>query len=286
MLSIAVGAPVILLCNLSKVSVNGLRGYIHKLESDGPTVYFQGKILKLSHFNFTEKNALRKQFPIKLAYALTVHQAQGQTLSDVVVDCSDFFAPSQLEVPVGRVKMSGLQVINYKPQLGKMRHSDSVYEFYINYRDCHSFCCRRTPVKSQLSAFPSPEEDQIPPPETEHVAGTSTDESYEEPSTPDIPNVKVILETIKIKQGSAELTPKQKLYNDAVTSIKATDHPAVQRMIDSFHASLPNNLQDLKGKDPNVQTNFYKRLHIFLTDKGFLNHIRAVFNKDNTGQDC
>ena len=37
--------------------------------------------------------AARNQYPIKLAYALTVHPAQGMTLSKVELDCDSFVAP-------------------------------------------------------------------------------------------------------------------------------------------------------------------------------------------------
>lgn len=46
-----------------------------------------------------------KQFPIKLAYAFTIHKAQGQTYEKVILDLnSHIFAPGQLYVALSRAK--------------------------------------------------------------------------------------------------------------------------------------------------------------------------------------
>lgn len=66
-----------------------------------------------------------------LAFALTVHRAQGQTLDFVEVDCYSFFAPGQMGVAVGRATtISGLRIVNFNKQAAYKRHSDIVYEFY------------------------------------------------------------------------------------------------------------------------------------------------------------
>ena len=52
----------------------------------------------------TTFDMIRKQFPIKLAYAFTVHKAQGQELGQVLIDTSTpTFAHGQLYVALSRV---------------------------------------------------------------------------------------------------------------------------------------------------------------------------------------
>jgi hypothetical protein len=48
--------------------------------------------------------ATRQQFPLKLAWALTVHAVQGDGVEPLVVDCRRFFAAGQLFVAVSQVE--------------------------------------------------------------------------------------------------------------------------------------------------------------------------------------
>jgi len=54
---------------------------------------------------------VRRQFPLRLAWALTVHKAQGSTLDRVSIDLSRTFAPGQIYTALSRVRdLSGLHV--------------------------------------------------------------------------------------------------------------------------------------------------------------------------------
>lgn len=138
-LHLKVGAPVILLANMSNTLVNGLQGTVEILEEDGPTIKFPSisQSVKLSRYTFSvfskdqmKDIGFRKQIPLNLAFGLTVHKAQGMSIERVVVDCRHMFTPGQIGVAIGRARSKkGLRIVNFDSKILK-RHSQCVENFY------------------------------------------------------------------------------------------------------------------------------------------------------------
>ncbi|XP_062600182.1 uncharacterized protein LOC134261804 [Saccostrea cucullata] len=133
------GAPVIITRNLGGGVFNGTRGTVlHLKEGQDPVINIDRKTVPLQKFQFDVYSpqqqrslACRTQYPVQLAFALTVHKAQGQTLQCVEVDCYSFFAPGQMGVAVGRcVNKEGLKVVNFNLKASQLKHPDEVYAFY------------------------------------------------------------------------------------------------------------------------------------------------------------
>ncbi|KAN0079198.1 P-loop containing nucleoside triphosphate hydrolase protein [Elaphomyces granulatus] len=78
-----------------------------------------------------EVQAQRQQVPLILAWALSIHKAQGQTLQRVKVDLGRVFEKGQAYVALSRATcQDGLQVSGFNPQ--KVMVHPKVIEFYSN----------------------------------------------------------------------------------------------------------------------------------------------------------
>jgi ATP-dependent DNA helicase PIF1 len=76
------------------------------------------------------KTASRNQFPLILAYAMSIHKAQGQTLKFVHVDLERIFEKGQAYVAMSRcTSLEGLTVKNFDPS--KVEAHPKVKKFHI-----------------------------------------------------------------------------------------------------------------------------------------------------------
>ena len=75
------------------------------------------------------------QFPLKLAYAITIHKSQGLSINDLAIDLSYIFSPAQAYVALSRGTNPDNIVIN-PPKYKRLREvfyiDDKVKEFYKN----------------------------------------------------------------------------------------------------------------------------------------------------------
>lgn len=118
-LGLKVGAPVLFTRN-SWNYFNGERGVVVGI--DAAYVYVQksdAKVIKLEAVAHTKyrwdervKSGKKEmleieelsiyQFPIKLAFAITIHKSQGMSIEDLIIETNEIFAPSQFYVALSR----------------------------------------------------------------------------------------------------------------------------------------------------------------------------------------
>ena len=123
-LALAIGAQVMLLTNLDFDAglVNGSRGVVTDFDPSGsPLVQFmKGTPIPVPAASWESSDIEgigRKQIPLKLAYAITIHKAQGATLDCALIDIgTNTFECGQAYVALSRVKnLESLYVWDVEP---------------------------------------------------------------------------------------------------------------------------------------------------------------------------
>lgn len=121
------GAPILFTRN-SWNYYNGERGRILSIEEEVVWVKKEdGKSVKVERVETVKSRWVEKgkslheeklitlsQFPITLAFAITIHKSQGMSLADYVIETNEIFAPSQFYVALSR-SVSAHRVILIKP---------------------------------------------------------------------------------------------------------------------------------------------------------------------------
>ena len=135
-LYLKVGARVMLLVNkIDYGLINGSTGEATQCDDEvevrfdnGVTMSFGPEIVARVIVDKVEL-ARRTQIPLRLAWAISIHKAQGMTLDQVHVDCEGIFECGQAYVALSRVKTKeGLSIVNIKPE--HIMANQKAVEFY------------------------------------------------------------------------------------------------------------------------------------------------------------
>ena len=115
-LKIKKGAPILFCVNKWGKFINGDRGIVHEIgdehiivEKEDGFVRVERHDFELSEIVFNNSGEIKQaavatfsQFPVKLAYAITIHKAQGMSIDSLVCNVDRIFAPSQFYVAISR----------------------------------------------------------------------------------------------------------------------------------------------------------------------------------------
>lgn len=122
-LELKIGAQVMLLknVNVSAGLVNGARGVVKGFREGLPVVQFRNKKEYVArHEKWIIKTAggsslTRKQVPLKLAWAFSIHKSQGLTLDCVEMSLGRVFEAGQAYVALSRAQsLEALRVLDFK----------------------------------------------------------------------------------------------------------------------------------------------------------------------------
>jgi ATP-dependent DNA helicase PIF1 len=139
-----IGAQVVLIknINIQEGLVNGSRGVIvgFSPEASAPVVRFLSGLtlpIEIAKWTLTKKDenhsiiATRYQYPLSLAWAITIHKSQGMSLDAVYTDLSECFADGMAYVALSRCKtLRGLTVIGLSGK--SIRTNKEAIEFHAH----------------------------------------------------------------------------------------------------------------------------------------------------------
>lgn len=157
-LVLKVGAQIMFIKNdlsYEKNYYNGKMGLVKSLSTNDITVYFpeEKKTITVDKFEWSNiKYSLNEatgeieektlgtfvHYPLKLAWAITVHKSQGLTFEKAVLDVAQVFAPGQAYVALSRLKsLNGLVLLNQLSMNG-LSNDNSVVQYAQNKTDMNT----------------------------------------------------------------------------------------------------------------------------------------------------
>ena len=151
-LELKIGAQVMFVKNdlsFDKHYFNGKMGKIAALSDQEITVYFpeEKKTITVEKFEWTNiRYALNQatgeiteetlgtfvHYPLKLAWAITVHKSQGLTFEKAVLDVADVFAPGQAYVALSRLRTLDGLVLTKPMRMNGLSNDQQVVAFSQN----------------------------------------------------------------------------------------------------------------------------------------------------------
>ncbi len=117
-LTLKVGVPVLFTVNKWGKYVNGDRGILRGINDEYLLVEKGDEYIRVERHEFDlpdivvdDEGSIKQvslatlsQFPVKLAYAVTIHKSQGMSIDQLVCNVDNIFAPSQFYVAISRAR--------------------------------------------------------------------------------------------------------------------------------------------------------------------------------------
>jgi len=148
-LTLKVGAKVLFCTNKWGKYYNGERGIIKAIDENEVIVEKAGELVKVERQEYTlHENVVMEgevkekplvsieQFPLKLAYAITIHKSQGMSIDSLVCNINNIFEKSQFYVAISRARYPNQLLLDYHYQrfyehlMRCVQVSPKVGEFY------------------------------------------------------------------------------------------------------------------------------------------------------------
>lgn len=270
-LTLCVGAQVMLLINKDQEAglVNGSRGVVTSFSEGGlPIVQFKGGPILVDPAEWwlpdPEYAGIgRRQLPLRVAYAITIHKSQGATLDTALIDIgSRTFEFGQAYVALSRVRsLDGLYIWKLDPR--KVRCHPAVKAFYERLRGSAA----ADPIAATATATAAVAEEGDPAvPEPWNLDGVSP--AWRAVLDPYLASAagRSLRETLITRNQTTQTAP---LADDVFAALRACPDPAAVRVVilgqDPYHTpgmahGLAFSVRPAVTKLPPSLQNIYKEL--------------------------
>ncbi len=150
-LTLKIGAKVLFCTNKWQKYYNGQRGIVREIGDDYILVEKEDDFVRVERMEYTmseniilndeiqEKPLVSiEQFPLKLAYAITIHKSQGMSIDELICNIDHIFEKSQFYVAISRAKNPRKLYLDlsygdfYKKLRNITQISTKVVDFYKN----------------------------------------------------------------------------------------------------------------------------------------------------------
>ena len=285
-LALKIDCPVLLLRNLGGNLVNGLQGHVCELNDDNIVVFFDSinETHKIQRYNFTVHDIKKKvniaeryQFPLQVAYGLTIHKSQGMTMECVVVHCDGIFLPGQLSVAIGRAKSSeGLQVLNYRKGLCPQPKTAVTFYYGIENEEFGEWateCCRNFIFTYNMEHSTCVDSDDT---ELDHIEFEEL-EKIDISDIPLLPSAICINEILKTVIRDPPLTAQQININSISTSLsKDFVEIFLAKQYSEIKGIMMDKMRNQSTSTP-IWTSVYTSYHQYVTSEAFNTTIPILF---------
>jgi ATP-dependent DNA helicase PIF1 len=268
--TLCIGAQVMLLINKDQEAglVNGSRGVVTAFSDGGlPIVQFKGGPVLIDPAEWwlpdpDYAGIGRRQLPLRVAYAITIHKSQGATLDTALIDIgSRTFEFGQAYVALSRVRsLDGLYIWKLDPR--RVRCHPAVKAFYERLRGSAA----ADPVTTALATAPAEEEGDPVVPEPWNLEGVSS--AWRAVLDPYLASAAglSLRETLIARNQTTQTAP---LADDVFAALRACPDPAAVRVVilgqDPYHTpgmahGLAFSVRPAVTKLPPSLQNIYKEL--------------------------
>lgn len=234
-LELKVGAQVLCVANNPELGyMNGTRGEVVGFESNKPLVLLSsGRTVAMERYTWKIEDGERtlaeiSQYPLRLAWAITVHKSQGMSLDSAEIDLSRAFTPGMGYVALSRLRtLEGLYLRGLNEMALTVSSEIKRFDEYLS--------SQSRKVTENLATFPRKKLDSI----HQHIR-TNLASDYAEYDK----ELFAALKSWRTEQSRSEKLPAYRIFDDKTLIALSAERPGTHSELSRVPGIGPKKLED------------------------------------------